>query len=67
MRDANKVIGKEIDYMGSQWIINDLYYVPNNPNIYVELYNGKIRMNVMLDKLVDLIINPCFSEQPQVY
>lgn len=67
MRDANKVIGKEIEYMDNQWIINDLYYVPNNPTIYVELYDGSLRMNVMLNKIVDLIINPCFSEQLQEY
>ena len=40
MRDAFKVIGKQIDYMDKTWVINDFYYVPTNPDIYVELFNG---------------------------
>jgi hypothetical protein len=58
MRDALKVIGKVIDYMDDTWTVNEFYYVPNNPNIYVELYNGKVRMNVRLDSVKDLIITP---------
>ena len=65
MRDAFRIIGKEINYMNRTWKINDFYYVPNNPNIYVELYNGNIRMNVMLDAIKDLIITPCSSESLQ--
>ena len=65
MRDAYKVIGKEIDYMDKTWTINEFYYIPNYPDIYVELYDGNLRMNVMLNKIIDLIINPCFSEQLQ--
>jgi hypothetical protein len=55
MRDAFKIKGKEIDYMGTKWVINDFYYVPNNPNLYVELYDGKSRMNVIIDLIKDLI------------
>ena len=65
MRDAFRIIGKEINYMNRTWKINDFYYVPNNPNIYVELFNGNIRMNVMLDTIKDLIIMPCSSESLQ--
>jgi len=56
MRDAFKIKGKEINYMGAKWVINDFYYVPNNPNLYVELYDGKSRMNVIMDSIRDLII-----------
>jgi len=55
MRDAFKIKGKEIKYMGTKWVINDFYYVPNNPNLYVELYDGKSRMNVIIDSIKDLI------------
>jgi len=55
MRDAFKIKGKEINYMGTKWVINDFYYVPNNPNLYVELYDGKSRMNVIIDLIKDLI------------
>lgn len=65
MRDAIKVIGKVIDYMDDTWIINEFYYVPSNPNLYVELYNGKVRMNVRLDSIKDLITMPYSSERLQ--
>ncbi len=65
MRDAFKVIGKEIDYKGKTWKINEFYYVPNNPDIYVELYNGDYRMNVRLESIKDLITTPYSLEQIQ--
>jgi|LakMenE01Jun11ns_1017448.scaffolds.fasta_scaffold9897357_5 hypothetical protein len=65
MRDAFKVIGKEIDYKGKTWKINEFYYVPNNPDIYVELFNGSYRMNVRLEVIKDLITTPYSLEQLQ--
>ena len=56
MRDAFIIKGKEINYMGTNWVITELYYVPNNSNLYVELYDGKSRMNVELKSVKDLII-----------
>ena len=65
MRDAFKIIGKEIYYKGKIWVINEFYYVPNNPDIYVELYDGSIRMNVRLDNIRELITTPYSSTQLQ--
>jgi hypothetical protein len=65
MRDAFKVIGKQIDYMDKTWVINDFYYVPTNPDIYVELFNGSYKMNVKLDVIKDLITTPHSLEQIQ--
>jgi hypothetical protein len=65
MRDAFKVIGKQIDYMNNTWTINDFYYVPTNPDIYVELYNGDYRMNVRLEAIKDLITTPYSLERLQ--
>jgi hypothetical protein len=56
MRDAIVIKGKEIEYRNKIWIINEFYYVPTNPNIFVELYDGSIRMNVMLDDIKSLIV-----------
>ena len=56
MRDAFTIKGKKIKYMETNWVITELYYVPNNPNLYVELYDGKSRMNVELESIKDLII-----------
>jgi hypothetical protein len=55
MRDALIIKGKEIKYMNKTWIINEFYYVPNNSNIFVELYDGISRMNVMLKDISELI------------
>jgi hypothetical protein len=65
MRDAFKVIGKQINYMNKTWTINDFYYVPTNPDIYVELYNGDYRMNVRLESIKDLITTPYSLERLQ--
>jgi hypothetical protein len=56
MRDAFIIKGKEINYMETNWVITELYYIPNNSNLYVELYDGKSRMNVTLDSIKHLII-----------
>jgi hypothetical protein len=56
MRDAITIKGKEIEYGDKTWIVNEFYYVPTNPNIYVELYDGSVRMNVMLDDIKSLIV-----------
>ena len=56
MRDGVTIKGKEIIYESKTWIINEFYYVPNNPNIYVELYDGSKRMNVMLDDIKSLMV-----------
>jgi hypothetical protein len=55
MRDALIIIGKQINYMDETWIITEFYYVPNNPNIYVQLSRGTINMNVMLKDITELI------------
>ena len=55
MRDALIIIGKQINYMDKTWVIKEFYYVPNNPNIYVQLSRGTINMNVMLKNITELI------------
>ena len=65
MRDAFLIKGKEINYMDTNWVITELYYVPNNPNLYVELYDGKSRMNVILDSIKDLIISPFYKREEE--
>jgi hypothetical protein len=55
MRDALIIKGKQINYMDETWIITEFYYVPNNPNIYVQLSRGMTSMNVMLTEISELI------------
>lgn len=56
MRDGIIIKGKEIFYKDKLWIINEFYYVENNPNIFVKLYDGSRSMNVMLDDIKSLIV-----------
>jgi len=55
MRDAFTIIGKEITYNNKMWTIKEFYYVPNNPNIYVVLFDGISRLNVVLKEISELI------------
>jgi hypothetical protein len=55
MRDAITIKGKEIDYLNRLWVINEFYYVPNNPNIYIELLSNDMRLNVNLEDIKTLI------------
>jgi hypothetical protein len=55
MRDAFPIIGKEITYNNKMWTIKKFYYVPNNPNIYVALFDGISQMNVVLKEISELI------------
>ena len=55
MRDAFPIIGKEIIYNNKMWTIKEFYYLPNNPNIYVALFDGISRLNVVLKEISELI------------
>lgn len=57
MRDAYLIRGKEIEYQGKTWIINEFFYIPSNPDVYVELYDGRVRLNVRLDDIKKIITN----------
>jgi hypothetical protein len=55
MRDAFPITGKKITFNDKVWTIKEFYYVPNNPNIYVSLFDGISRMNVVLKEISELI------------
>ena len=55
MRDAFPITGKEITYNNKLWTIKEFYYVPNNPNIYVALFDGSVTMNVLLESIKEYI------------
>jgi len=56
MKDGVTIKGKKIDYRNKIWTITEFYYVPKMPKIYVELYDGNVRMNVELDDIKSLIV-----------
>jgi hypothetical protein len=56
MRDAFPITGKKITFNDKVWTIKEFYYVPNNPNIYVALFDGSVTMNVLLESIKNLIV-----------
>ena len=60
MLDGFVLKGTPINYQDRDWVIGDVLFVPGNPELYVELKNGGITMNV---RWVD--ISPIISKEPE--
>lgn len=60
MLDGFVLRGTPINYRDRDWVIGDVLFVPGNPQLYVELKNGGITMNV---RWVD--ISPIISKEPE--
>lgn len=56
MRDAYIVSGEKIIYKESEYIIGNFYFIPNNPELYVELKKNGCCLNVRLRDVIQLII-----------
>jgi uncharacterized membrane protein len=57
MRDAYVIHGQKITYMDKEWTIGVIYFIPNNPKLYVQLKSGITSMNVELLSVINLITN----------
>lgn len=60
MLDGFVLKGTPINYRDRDWVIGDVLFVPGNPQLYVELKNGGITMNV---RWVD--ISPIITKEPK--
>jgi len=60
MQDGYVLKGNPIHYNESDWVIGEVLFVPGNPELYVELINGGITMNVRLKEISHLI-----TEEPE--
>ena len=60
MLDGFVLKGTPINYRDEDWVIGDVLFVPGNPQLYVELKNGGVTMNV---RWVD--ISPTISKEPE--
>jgi len=60
MLDGFVLKGTPIIYRDEDWVIGEVLFVPGNPQLYVELKNGGITMNV---RWVD--ISPIISKEPE--
>ncbi len=57
MRDAFNIKGEQVKFMDKVWTIGEVMFVPNNPNLYVELKSNGVTMNTLLKDITDLIIS----------
>jgi hypothetical protein len=55
MRDGNKIKGRKIWYMNNLWEIGDIYSVPGNSELYVQLKDNLISMNVRMEEVKKVI------------
>ncbi len=55
MKDGYNVLGEKITYNKSDYVIGNFYFVPNNPELYVELKKNGCSMNVRLCDIKHLI------------
>lgn len=60
MLDGFVLKGTPINYRDRDWVIGDVLFVPGNPQLYVELKNGGVTMNV---RWVD--ISPIISKEAE--
>lgn len=57
MRDAFKIKGEKIIFQDKIWEIGEVHYVPNNPNLYVELKDNGLNMNVRLNEIIEPLVS----------
>ena len=55
MKDGYIVSGEKITYNESDYVIGNFYFVPDNPELYVELKKDGCSMNVRLCDIKHLI------------
>ena len=55
MRDAFLVKGEPITYRDKDWTIGELYYVPGNPELYIQLISKGVTMNTRVKDINHLI------------
>ena len=55
MRDAFKVKGEKITFQEKVWEIGDFFFVPDNPELYVQLIGYGVFYNVRLSEIIQII------------
>lgn len=55
MKDAFKVKGEKITYQERVWEVGDFFFVPDNPELYVELVGHGVFYNVRLSEITQII------------
>jgi hypothetical protein len=55
MRDAYTIKGKVITYKNKKYEIGEVYFVPDNPELYVQLKENGISLNVQLKEITQIL------------
>lgn len=55
MRDAYQIHGEKIFFRDKEWEIGVVYFLPGNNELYVQLKDGMISMNVRLSDVIGSI------------
>lgn len=57
MRDAHIIEGQIITYKKEKYEIGNVYFVPNNPELYVQLKKDGISLNVRLGDIIPSLMS----------
>jgi hypothetical protein len=57
MRDAYKLKGQTISYKKEKYEIGDIYFIPNNPELFIQLKKDGDNLNVKLKDITPIDIS----------
>jgi hypothetical protein len=57
MRDAYKLKGQIISYKKEKYEIGDIYFIPNNPELFIQLKKDGGNLNVKLKDITPIDIS----------
>jgi hypothetical protein len=57
MRDAHIIEGQIITYKKEKYEIGNVYFIPNNPELYVQLKKDGISLNVRLGDIIPSLMS----------
>jgi len=57
MRDAHVIEGQIITYKKEKYEIGNVYFIPNNPELYVQLKKDGISLNVRLGDIIPSLMS----------
>lgn len=57
MRDAHIIEGQIITYKKEKYEIGNVYFIPNNPELHVQLKKGGVSLNVKLVEIISSLMS----------
>ena len=66
MKDGIALIGKKVHHKEEEWTIEDFFFVPDNPEVYVKLSNNLVSLNVKYKDLFKRLQDSVFVSTSKV-